>query len=1172
MGMPAVAITDWGNLYGALHFMKAAKGTNVKPIFGMELGIVVPGQGDQLRHIVLLAETNEGFKNLRAIATRAHTEFGYTEGELRPKLPLDALFENKAGLICLSGGLKGILSSFLLQDQETAALEMLHRFKQEFGPQNFFLEIMETGLSVQARVNDKLIEWSRSEGLGLVACADVHYHKQEDALAQEMWMMVARKMTLEENPRSPLISTDNYLKSPEEMIELFQHVPEAVSNTLAIAERCNVKLKFTDESGKRIYHLPNFESKNESQEELFRKECEAGLKHRLNEVKAQVALFLETGDPLKRGAGGTKAIDEAVYFKRLEYEIGVICKMGFAGYYLIVSDFIRWAKKNEIPVGPGRGSGAGSLAAYALDIIDLDPIEHGLLFERFLNPERVSLPDFDVDFCQMRRGEVIRYVAERYGEDRVCQIVTYAKEQSKNAIKDVGRVLGVSFGETNRVTKLVPVIQGKPHSIKQTLDEVAEVKQIVAADPKMKQVIDLGMKIEGALRQPGVHAAGVIIAGQPVKDLAPLSRDVNGNLITQWDMKMSEEAGLVKFDFLGLVTLDLMDLACRLIVGRHDTDDVKNLTYANVPMHDPRIYKLIGEGDTLGVFQLESSGMQGLCTRIKPDRFEDIAAINALYRPGPLESGMVDDFINRKHGRAKIEVMFPEMDSCLKETYGVILYQEQVQEIARVVAGYTLGGADLLRRAMGKKNIKEMEAQRAAFVDGAVKNGKPATKAGELFDLVEKFAGYGFNKSHAAAYAKLAVQTAFLKAVYPTEFFTALLTIEKEDTDKLSRYIQDARTRGLQILPPDVNESASNFTCVETGVIRFGLSAIKNVGEIAVEAIIEARQKGGAFKNLFDFVSRVDVSKLNKRTVECLIQAGSFDGLEGREHSPAEIRGRYLATVETALEWASKNAAHAASGQFSLFGEADTKGSQTFTPNYQVSKAYTQRELLDFEKLLLGIYVSGSPLDKFVDKIKLARCQEIFSLRELPPKSRVTLAALVTECKEVRIKRGRRIGEMMGILKIEDNSGQIEMVSFPDHYKEFQALFKSGNPLIFRAELDFEEERPKLLGGDTQHEGKLSVEDLAEIKTLWPTSIRMDLMLDRLDGAISTELLYADIAKVLKKYPGPIPVFLNLSKNGVFKTRLDLGAGFAVHPEKKLLEELSQMVSVPGGIKVEAIF
>lgn len=1163
-GCPAVALTDWCNMYGALAFWKACKGlqnAKVKPLFGVEIGVTVEGSGPQLRHLILIAENSKGFENLSRIVTRSHVEFGRDGELLRPQIPLAEVFKHKDGLICLTGGAKGILNSFLLQDQKGLAESTLALLKNEFGKQNLFLEIQDSSLSPLNSSCETLVDWARREDLGLVATCDVHYATDEDAMAQEVWMMVSQKLTLQENPHSRLAPREFYLRSPEEMKEAFAHLPDAIENTLKIAERCNVELKFKDSQGKRIFHLPSFESQGLSQEELFASACREGLKTRIEKLGF-------SGDANKC----------KIYLDRLEYEISTIQKMGFAGYYLIVSDFIRWAKSHDIPVGPGRGSGAGSLAAYVLDITDLDPIEHGLLFERFLNPERVSLPDFDVDFCQARRSEVIKYVTQKYGRDRVCQIVTFAKEQSKNALKDVGRVLGLSFTETNRLTKLIPSVQAKPLTISEALTEVEELRKSVADDPKIKQCVDLALRIEGALRQPGVHAAGVIISSKPVSEVAPLSLDAEGNIITQWDMKMSEEAGLVKFDFLGLVTLDLMDLACQWIRKRPEVE-AKQLTYANIPLHDPRSYQLIAAGDTLGVFQLESSGMQNLCTRMKPDRFADIAAINALFRPGPLQAGMVDDFINRKHGRAKVEVMFPEMESCLRETYGVIIYQEQVMEIARVVAGYTLGGADLLRRAMGKKNVKEMEAQRAVFVDGSVKQGKPAAKAGELFDLIEKFAGYGFNKSHAAAYALLAVQTAYLKSVYPTEFFTALLTIEKTDTDKLSRYIADARSRGLKILPPDVNESASDFSIVGESTIRFGLSAIKNVGESGVEAILEARGKESAkpFQDLFDFVSRVDIRRVNKRMLEALIQAGAFDSLSD---NPALLRGRYLATVELALEWASKQNAVKEAGQFSLFDEGATSGvkdspgtSSEQRPKYtEPLNPLTQKQMLDWEKELLGIFLSGSPLDKYADKAKALGCTPIFDLAQKSPQSQVTLAAWVGEIREVRVKKGRRAGELMGIVKLEDTSGTIELISFPDHFKEFSVLLKSGRPLVVRANLEFEEDKPKLLCGDISLGGRMAIEDLTQVEERWPKKLAIEVSMNHLGHrTITPQTLLTEIAGILKKHPGTVPVEIVLNQPGQFQTRISAGPKFAVHPSRALVEEISSRVLIPGTLRVDTV-
>jgi DNA polymerase-3 subunit alpha len=1156
-GMPAVALTDWGNLYGALAFYKACKSVAdgaVRPIFGVEMGVVgLEGSGPFARHLTLLAENNLGFENLSKIVTRSHLEYGLEGEVLRPKIPLEELVKNKDGIIVLTGGAKGLVNSFLVQDQESLAQKHLEFLFQHFGKENLFIELQDHSLSPWIRAQERLLEWARDLDLKPAATCDVHYLDQSEATAQEVWMMVSQKLTLDENPLSHLAPKEFFLRSPDEMKESYSDNPAALKSTVEIADRCQVKLSFKDKSGKRIFHLPNFSAEGASEEELFACSAREGLEKKFS--------LFETLQ---------KKVDRTPYLERLEYEIKTIQGMGFSGYYLIVSDFIRWAKSHDIPVGPGRGSGAGSLAAYVLDITDLDPIEHGLLFERFLNPERVSLPDFDVDFCQERRFEVIKYVTEKYGKDRVCQIVTFAKEQSKNALKDVGRVLGLSFSETNRLTKLIPSVQAKPLTIAETLEQVAEFKSVVESDNKVKQCVDLALKIEGALRQPGIHAAGVIISSKPVAEVAPLSVDQEGHTLTQWDMKMSEEAGLVKFDFLGLVTLDLMDLACRWIRKRPEPES-QNLYYHNVPIHDPRSYALIASGDTMGVFQLESSGMQNLCTRMKPDRFADIAAINALFRPGPLQAGMVDDFINRKHGRAKVEVMFPEMDACLKETYGVIIYQEQVMEIARLVSGYTLGGADLLRRAMGKKNAKEMDAQRAFFVDGAVKNGKPAQKAGELFDLIEKFAGYGFNKSHAAAYAFLAVQTAFLKSVYPTEFFTALLTIEKQDTEKLSRYIADAKSRGLKILPPDINESLSDFSIVSEGVIRFGLSAIKNVGESGVEAVLDARAalKGEKFKDLFDFVSKVDTRRVNKRMCEALIQAGAFDSCE---ENTARLRGKYLATLEKALEWASKQAAQKEEGQFSLFGEVSSGSVDMTRPQYEIPQQLpSTRQVLDWEKELLGIFLTGSPLDKYRDRAKSSGAIAIFDLQEKPPKTPIVITGLVSDLREVRVKKGRRAGELMAILKIEDHSGQVELISFPDHYKEFSALFKSTNPLLIRANLEFEEDRPKLMCGDVTYGGGLAVEDLSLIEEKWPKKLRLHVGLKSMTGTISPQHLFVEVSKILKKFPGTVPVELIMKDQGSFQTQIDLGEKFKVNPAKDLVNELSNMVSVPGAMTVETV-
>ena len=1149
MGMPAVAMTDWGNLHGVLYHYKAARKAGIKPIFGVELGVTRKDQ--MLRHLVLLAKDFQGYKNLEKLVTRAHTEFGFNNGELKPQIPFEILKEACTGMIALTSSLKGIANSYLLQDQENEARQVLKDLQAIFAD-DLYVELQQSGISQHTECNEWLIKESKALGLPLVATADCHYVKPEEAFAQEVWMMVGQGLTLNQNPRSSLASSEFYVKSPDEMRLAFASVPEAVENTLAVAEKCNVDFNFKDADGKRIYFLPNF-SKVENgvtkdQNQYFAEQSNEGLEKRLTELKITDAETLK------------------IYRERLDYEVRVIISMGFAGYYLIVSDFIRWAKAQGIPVGPGRGSGAGSLAAYVLDIVDLDPIENRLVFERFLNPERISLPDFDIDFCQARRGEVIDYVSTRYGRDHVCQMVTFLKEQSKAALKDVGRVMGFSFGETNRMTKLIPTILGRPLTLEEALDEVDEFKNLMDSDPRNKQLIDLARAIEGGLRQPGVHAAGVIIASRPVGELAPMSVDLQGNSITQWDMKMSEEAGLVKFDFLGLVTLDLLDLACKWVRQRSGN----NLTYDKIPFHDARAYELIGKGDTQGIFQFESSGMQNLCVRMKPDRFDDVSAINALFRPGPLESGMVDDFINRKHNKAKIETVFPEMMDVLSDTYGVIVYQEQVMELAKVIGGFTLGGADLLRRAMGKKIAEEMEDQRSIFVEGAEKLGRDPRKAADLFDLIAKFAGYGFNKSHAAAYAKISMQTAYLKAVHPVEFFTALLTIEKDNTDKLARYIQDAKRRGIAILPPDVNSSESDFACIDDKTIRFGMSAVRNVGEAATESILEARKKGGPFTDLWDFLSRVDTRKINKRVVESLTQAGAFDTLVTVGTSVKKLRGIYLANIESALKWASSKSEAASSGQFSLFGAAEDSASSR--PPLLNAAEIDDKQALQWEKDLLGIYLSGHPLDKFADKIERLQVIPLHALAEMKPKTKVLVAGVISDFRELRIKRGRRAGEMMGTFKIGDATSRVDVVSFPDHFKVFAETLKLDAPLLLRAELDFEEDSPRLICGEVAMQGEMSVQNLEDLQDEWPRMLHIEVALDKVSSFLSHDVLFSQIAAVLAKHHGPVPVELLLEKGGRFTTRMAVGESYRVQPSRELVGELQNILSIPDCIKVHKEF
>jgi len=1153
-GMPAVAITDQGNLFGLVKFYRAALAAGVQPIAGAEVwlaGAAGKGPADRTEpgRLVLLCRTETGYLNLCRLLTRAWVEG--QQGGL-PFIEAGWLADGAAaGLIALSGGRDGVLGRTVLAGSRPQAERLAGELKALFGG-DLYVELQRTGRAQDDDYVHAAVRFASDVGLPVVATNDVRFLTREDFEAHEARVCIQTGYVLGDGARPRHYSDQQYLRTPAEMAELFADLPEALENTVEIARRCHLTLRLGQA------HLPDYAVPDgTTPDEYLRSQSVLGLAARFRD-----------------------APPGPEYAERLATELDVICRMGFSGYFLIVADFIRWARDQAIPVGPGRGSGAGSLVAWVLGITDLDPIRHDLLFERFLNPERVSMPDFDIDFCMEGRDRVIDYVSERYGRDRVSQIITYGTMAARAVVRDVGRVLGQPYGQVDRIAKLVPNDPGAEVTLESALAQEAELRDLYQRDEDVRSVIDLGRRLEGLVRNAGRHAGGLVIAPRDITAFTPLYQ-VEGEkfTVTQFDKDDVEAAGLVKFDFLGLVTLDLLDMACRFIHERADREgrprpEIKgrDLNYENIPLDEPRAFDLCTRGDTMGVFQFESGGMQQLCKRVRPDKFAEISAITSLFRPGPLESGMVEDFINRKFGKAKVEYMFPEMEAPLKETYGTILYQEQVLEIARRVSGFSLGGADMLRRAMGKKIEKEMAAQRAAFVDGAVKNGKPAAKASELFDLIEKFAGYGFNKSHADAYSVLTLQTAYLKAVYPTEFFAALLAIEKGDTEKVAKYIQDARQRNLEVLPPDVNESGLDFTIIRDGVIRFGLSAIKNVGEGAAEAILVGR-KEGPFKDFFDFLSRVDAKALNKRTVECLIQAGALDFAETDKTA---YRSKLLGILEKAVEWSGKLHESRNEGQFSLFGGGGGEGPAQdmppprFDPN---AVPLTQRQILDFEKQLLGVFVSGSPMDKYLDRARRAGALAIEQLVDRAPKSYVTVAGIVVEFREVRVKKGRMAGELMAILKIEDPSGQVEVVSFPAHYKEFAEIFKSGNPLLMKAELDFEEDRPKLICsvGKNGQEGS-RIEDLTLIEDRAPKKLALTLALDRVDGLIPPHLICEEIAEVLRKHHGPIPVSMTLVKTGHFETKMDLGETYKVHAHEALYEELRGVVAIPGGLRVDAVY
>jgi DNA polymerase-3 subunit alpha len=880
-GMPAAALTDNGNMFAAIEFYFAALDKGVKPIIGLDAYMAPASRllKSQDRNeiqkpntrLVLLAQNLDGYRNLCQLSS-----IGYQEGfYYKPRIDYEVLEKHSSHLIALSGGLRGEIAQSFLNEGPDAALEKIRRLQKIFSDR-FYLEMNRTGLPEWKDLNNFLLEASRITGAPYVAANDVHYLEQDDQMAQEVLICIGTNKSLQDESRFKLGSNQFYFKKPEQMRELFRDLPEACDRTLEIAERCDVKFKMKDSSGKAIYHLPSFPTEGGASltDEIRRLSLE-GLERRFSEALLANEPILEEKKP--------------DYFKRLDYELSIIDRMGFNGYFLIVQDFINWAKENDIPVGPGRGSGAGSLVAYSLRITDLDPLPNFLLFERFLNPERISMPDFDIDFCQDRRQEVIQYVTKKYGPPSVSQIITYGKLQTRAAIKDVGRVLGLTFAEVDVVTKLIP--EKLNISIKEALEMEPRIHEMMETNPQVSTLIDLAQRIEGMVRHAGIHAAGVIIADGELVRHAPLYKGAEGEQVVQYDMKHAEKIGLIKFDFLGLKTLTHIKHAVGLIAKNRGVEILPHM----ISLKDAAVFEMMSRGDTAGIFQFEGEGITDATRKIKPSSFADITAITSLYRPGPMAN--IPDFTKRKHGESPVEYLLADTEEVLKETYGIMVYQEQVMGIASRIAGYSLGEADMLRRAMGKKIKEEMDQHRVRFLDGAKQRGYDVGKSEELFELMYKFADYGFNKSHAAAYSVITLQTAWLKCHYPAEFFAALLSTEISDTDKIVKYVKDAQKRGLKISPPHVNYSDYLFT-VHGDDIYFGLGAIKGVGESAISAIIEARGDT-PFTSLEDFFARVDIRKINKKVIECLIKAGAFDGYGPHR---AEMMAGYHKYVDRADE------------------------------------------------------------------------------------------------------------------------------------------------------------------------------------------------------------------------------------------------------------------------------
>ena len=1024
--MPAIAVTDHGNMFGAIEFYLKAKAAGIKPIIGCEVYVApksrfekggAANHGDPSGHLVLLCKNQVGYRNLCKLVSTAYQEGFY----YKPRIDWELLAAHNEGLIALTSCLGGEIPGLLVQGRVEQARQRAGEMAKVFDRDRFYLELQENFIPEQAPVNRGLIEIGTELGLPLVATNDCHYLRREDAFAHEVLLCIQTGKTLADPSRMRFSNNEFYVKSPEEMAELFKATPEALANTVAIAERCNLELDL------KTYHFPQYEKPaDQTLDEVLSEQARAGLDERLAAIRRQ-----------RPGFG---ADDEAGYRERLETELDCIRQMGFPGYLLIVADFINWAKNAGIPVGPGRGSAAGSLVCYALRITDIDPLPYNLLFERFLNPERISMPDIDVDFCVKGRERVFAYVRDKYGRDNVAQIITFGSMLARAAIRDVGRGMGVPYGEVDRIAKLVPNPTGKKITLNEALRQEPKLKELVEKDTKVKQLFDVALALEGLTRHASTHAAGVVITPKPLTDYLPLYVDPKSQgQVTQFDMVHVEKIGLVKFDFLGLKNLTVIDNAVRLIRAGRDAD----FDLGRLGDDDPQTYQLLQAGNTTGVFQLESSGMKELLIKLKPSCFEDIIAVCALYRPGPLGSGMVDDFIQRKHGRRAITYDFPELEPLLKDTYGVIVYQEQVMQIAQVLGGYSLGGADLLRRAMGKKKPEEMEKQKEIFLDGAKKLKFDLKKAEAVFDLMAKFAEYGFNKSHSAAYAMIAYQTAWLKAHYPVEFMAALLTEDMENTDKVLKNINEIRNMGIAILPPDINASHRDFT-VHSSDIRFGLGAVKGVGDSAVEAIMEGRADG-PFASLHDFCERVDLRRVNRRVLEALVKCGALDSLGGK-------RAQYMALLDEAVEAGQKLQRERELGQESLFG-----AEQIVAPrggHLPAGEEWPENVLLANEKEALGFYITGHPLARHSAAIRRFATCDTASLAEKADREEVSLCGIVSGLKELTTKKGDR----MAFVTLEDLSGFVEVVIFPEAYGTAIELLRSEEPLLVRGTVDAAEE------------------------------------------------------------------------------------------------------------------
>ncbi len=1100
LGMSAVALTDHGHLFGAFQFQKTCKERGVKPIIGCEV-YVSPGgrkdrksaEGKRNQHFILLAENEEGYRNLSRLTSLAHIEGHY----YKPRIDKEILAQNSRGLIGASACLKGVVADYLLHDDFAGAQKSIDDYVQILGRGNFYMELMDHGIEAQKKVNIGILELAKKNDLPLVATNDCHYLRQEDHTMHDVLLCIQTGKTVHEEKRLRYVN-EFYMKTPEQMIGAFGHLEGAISNTVAIAERCRAEIP----TGQKL--LPKFTSPEGKTEEGYLRElAEAGLIQRYN------------------GRAGTE------HRERLNYELKIIHQMGFDSYFLIVWDFIHYARSRGIPVGPGRGSGAGSLVAYCLQITDLCPLEHGLFFERFLNPERISLPDFDIDFCFERRGEVIEYVKRKYGERNVAQIITFTSMKAKAALRDVGRVLGMPIPEVNRVCNIIP--DGPKVDLKSTLDESEELKKLYEQDAQVHVLVDTALKIEGAVRNTSVHAAGVVIADQDLANLIPLFMAPGTNdLVTQYTMTEVEEIGLLKMDFLGLKTLTLIDKTVKELKRARGIE----IDWGKIPLDDPATYKLLQTGEAFGLFQLESGGMRDLLKQLKPEKFSDVVALISLYRPGPMEN--IPEFIARKHGLKEIAYDHPLLEPVLKETYGLIVYQEQVMQIVQVLAGFSLGQADILRRAMGKKKADVMAKQEEGFVKGCAKNGIAESDARRIFKLIEKFAGYGFNKSHSAAYTMVTFQTAYLKAHYPVEFMAQLLTSEiGGNDDKMASYFAAANAMGIEILAPDVNESRMTFTVAGKN-IRFGLLAIKNVGESAVAALIEEREKNGPFRSVQDFVSRLPSRILNIRAVECLVKCGVFDSF-------GVNRPSLLKALPGIMEHSGINNREAGEKQSSIFEMMNPDEISDLSRERPIEQIadWSENEKLETEKSLAGYYLSGHPLRRYKADFSAFSNFTSTQIKTAERNTRVAWLGLITA---VNVRMQKSDGRPFAIVTAEDMEGPLEVTFFADAFAKYRELVKVGAVLWINGNVNVWNEKASLRAHDAKTADDLRREKIKGLQLAIP-------------AVAATDATLAQLGDILSRHRGRRPVRILLT-DPAGAVAIDAGSAFAVQPCDQLMDDL----------------